>query len=110
MESRMPLSLSSDMVQHQEVLGIYARKALVHGETLEKHEVIDQALRMREFMTTGTALGFTAKELVELSFQRLFLDRWGCGCSTCTIWEFVTERVADSKKDSFPPSPHRNVD
>ena len=71
------------MARHAGQLKDYARRLLVHEETLIAEEKIDLDFRMEEFLTVGTSFGLTQKEMVSHILGRLFVTRGRCGCPGC---------------------------
>jgi len=60
------------MAQHPLALREYARRVVVHGESLAPHEEGDKARRMAEFLALGRAFKLTDREIVSLVYRRVF--------------------------------------
>ena len=69
--------------EHVEKLRDYARKVLVHGETLTEEEEADRADRMVEFHAIGNSFKLTDHEMVVVLYKGLLTGKRLCGCPTC---------------------------
>ena len=75
------------MVQQIAALRRYARKVLLHGETLAPYEEAKQAALMRRFLATGESFQLTRKEIVELVLAGPSGKSRRCGCHSCNSRE-----------------------
>lgn len=63
------------LFQHLDILQDYARRTVLHGETLTPEEDADRALRVRWVFSVGDALSWSEKDIVSVLYGDLFCER-----------------------------------
>ncbi len=71
------------LAQHLVVVRGYARRVILHGETLTPDEELDKARRIRECMELGSSFELSEKEVVSLLYKEVFGHVKKCNCPTC---------------------------
>ena len=74
---------NDNMVRNLETLSAYARRVILHGESLTEYEDEDRSVQLREFFGIGTSFECTKKDLVVLLYRDVFRGKLRCGCPTC---------------------------
>ena len=83
MATDLSADLKNIMARNYETLAAYARRMILHGESLSQDEDEDRSVRLREFFGIGTSFECTKKDLVTLLFREVFEARRRCDCPTC---------------------------
>lgn len=71
------------LAQHLVVVRGYARRVILHGETLKPDEELDKARRIRECMELGSSFKLSEKEVISLLYKEVFGQARKCNCPTC---------------------------
>ncbi len=91
------------MVQQIAALRRYARKVLLHGETLAPYEEAKQSALMQRFLATGESFQLTRKEMVELVLAGRSGNNRSCGCHSCNSISVIPASRASQRPNAAAP-------